>query len=69
MSNATTTQAVIRPVEIRRLLEASGWTQEDLAQRIGCRRITVGRWLAGVSAPKGANAKALHQLLDEWLID
>jgi DNA-binding transcriptional regulator YiaG len=46
---------------IRALRLERGWTQEDLAQRIGVRAGTVCRWERGRNRP----VRCLHWILDE----
>ena len=48
---------------LTRYLKRAGWTQRDLADRMGDHRVMVGRWLNGTTAPSlekiGLMSKAL----------
>ena len=47
--------------KIKMLRKRQGWTQADLAERIGCARITVNMWEKGKSIPKGKNLERIAQ--------
>ncbi len=47
--------------KIKMLRKMQGWTQADLAERIGCARITVNMWEKGKSIPKGKNLERIAQ--------
>lgn len=47
---------------LRRILADAGWTQEELARRLGVPYVTVNRWINGRSTPREENVKAIRQL-------
>lgn len=47
---------------IRRLRRRHGWTQSDLAQRLGTDAVTVSRWERGVSRPRRSAVARLRAL-------
>ena len=51
------------PQQIRRLRKALNLTQQQLADMIGARQHTVARWETGRNEPRGANLKALRELI------
>lgn len=55
----------IRPMTIvetvQWLLDANGWTQAELAERLGTTQPTVNRWLAGAD-PRGSMRKRIEEL-------
>jgi DNA-binding transcriptional regulator YiaG len=50
------------PKEVVKLRERLGYTQRQLAERIGATQVTVSRWETGAHPPRGANLKALRDL-------
>jgi len=48
--------------KIRMLRRLHGWTQEQLAKKLSCARITVNMWEKGKSIPKGKNIEKLAQV-------
>ena len=48
---------------LRELREAAGWTQEQLAERVGVKREAVARWEAGRREPGWSNVLALAEAL------
>ena len=48
---------------LRELREAAGWTQEQLAERVGVKREAVARWEAGKREPGWSNVLALAEAL------
>jgi len=48
--------------QILALRKSLGFTQQQLADRIGANRVTVARWETGKHPPQGANLKALKDL-------
>lgn len=48
--------------EIRQARERSGWTQQELAERIGVGMRTVGNWERGETVPKNRMAMLEHVL-------
>lgn len=47
---------------IARLLKEMGWSQADLARRIGVSQQTVQQWVSGKSTPKPANLDKLTEV-------
>lgn len=47
---------------VRRLRKRLGLTQEQFAQRVGVTFVTVNRWEAGHSAPRGLSLRELDRL-------
>lgn len=52
----------MRPEEIRALRSRHGWTQSDLADRLGTDAVTVSRWERGKSRPRPSAQTRLNQL-------
>jgi len=52
----------MKPWRVIRLRRTLNWTQQQLADSIGCYRETVARWERGLNGPRGANLKALRDL-------
>ncbi|MBL9124887.1 MAG: helix-turn-helix transcriptional regulator [Planctomycetaceae bacterium] len=50
------------PSKVRPIREANGWTQEELAERIGVTRSLVTHWESGIRTPTGPAAILLHDL-------
>jgi DNA-binding XRE family transcriptional regulator len=48
---------------LRELREAAGWTQEQLAERVGVKREAIARWEAGKREPGWSNVLALCEAL------
>jgi transcriptional regulator with XRE-family HTH domain len=48
---------------LRELREAAGWTQDQLAERVGVKREAVARWEAGKREPGWSNVLALAEAL------
>lgn len=48
--------------KIRQLRRLKGWTQAELAEYIGCARITINLWEKNRSIPKDKNLKKLAQI-------
>lgn len=46
-----------------------GWSQEDLAQKLGCDLKTIGRWENGKALPQALHRQALSQLLKKDLLE
>lgn len=53
---------VMQPAEIRALRARQGWTQNDLADRLGTDAVTVSRWERGKSLPRPSAQVRLKQL-------
>lgn len=51
------------PAAIKKLRKTLDLTQEQLAELIGAQRSTVARWELGENQPRGANLKALQDLV------
>jgi transcriptional regulator with XRE-family HTH domain len=45
---------VIQVMGIREVLKVLGWSQRDLARRLGVHESTVCKWVAGANAPQYA---------------
>lgn len=54
----------ITPAGIRRMRNRLGWTQADLARRLGTDPVTVSRWERGVTRPRPSARKRLRDLFD-----
>lgn len=53
---------------LKRVRQAKGWTQEELADHLGCSVWTVRHWEKGDNFPKGvAYTRKLHELLRETM--
>ena len=50
------------PIQIIKLREDLGLTQQQLADMIGAQQHTVSLWETGKNRPRGANLKALTEL-------
>lgn len=55
-------KASVFEAKIRGAMNANGWTQQDVAQRVGVSQATVHRWLTGTE-PEGRNRDALLELI------
>jgi len=53
------------PAQVRKVREALGFTQQQLADFIGASQVAVARWETGIHKPRGANLKALKELARE----
>lgn len=62
---AMRTPAVPTPGYIRALRDALGWTQVELAERVGVDSMTVSRWERGAVRPSPAATKALARIRRE----
>ena len=57
------------PNVIKALLQGTGWTQGQLAERIGVNQNYVSRWLNGVE-PRGQNMEAIRRLaIEQGVLD
>ena len=54
------------PQECRRLREAAGLTQDEVAAALRSSRETVNSWEAGRSRPRPPRLQAYRRLLDGW---
>jgi transcriptional regulator with XRE-family HTH domain len=52
----------MEPTAIRRLRTRHGWTQAELAARLGTDAVTVSRWERGVSSPRRSAVVRLKEL-------
>jgi len=50
------------PNQIRKIREALGLTQQQMADFIGATQVAVARWETGLHKPRGANLKLLKEL-------
>jgi len=50
-------------MDIRELRKAKGWTQAELARKLGTDNVTVSRWERGVSSPRPMARRQLKELL------
>lgn len=60
----------IRPLfshQLRLERERRGWSQSDLAEKVGCDTKTVGRWESGEGLPRSYHRQALAQVLGKSL--
>jgi repressor LexA len=55
------------PEVLAALLQLTGWTQEQLAERLGTGQTNISRWLAG-SEPRGLAIDAIRSLAEEYAI-
>lgn len=46
----------MKPADLKRSLAALGWSQAELARRIGAHPNTVSKWMTGKAAVSGAAA-------------
>lgn len=53
---------VMKPAEIRALRLRNGWTQVDLAERLGTDPVTVSRWERGKSYPRPSAQVRLSEM-------
>ena len=51
--------------EIQELMTRKGWSQADLARKLGMFESTISRWLRGQTKPVGPKKNQLRQMLDE----
>lgn len=58
-------QEAVTPERIRKLREALGLTQKEMAEELGITRVTIARWETGTAKPKGLYLKALQGLADK----
>lgn len=54
------------PVLLKELRQRQGWSQEQLASRLGVSFATVNRWEGGKSAPQRAQRDAIDKLAEEY---
>lgn len=52
----------ISALRIKMLLLAKGWSQAELARRIGIAQQSVQRWVCGISSPTAANLDKLSEV-------
>lgn len=53
------------PERIKNLREHAGWTQQDLANRMGVRQQTVSEWETGLHTPRFSTSKHLNLIAKE----
>lgn len=49
--------------KIREVRQAKGWSQQELADKVGCRMQTVSEWETGKYLPQNAYQKILSLIL------
>ena len=55
-------------LDLRKVREASGMTQEQLAEKVGVIRQTISNIECGLSMPSISTARAIAEVLDfEWI--
>lgn len=54
--------------KLRAIMKATGWKQQQLAERFGVTQATVSRWFSG-SEPKGEIYRAIEDLYTEVVVD
>lgn len=62
MTTMTTIDQPVEPVDLVSVLESSGITQREFADLVGVTRVTVNRWVAGLSAPSPAIDRVVHDV-------
>jgi transcriptional regulator with XRE-family HTH domain len=70
---STEKQRVTFGATVRRLREARGWSQNDLASRLGVTGGAVAQWEQGATGPREQNVVQLEELFDTpgqlgWII-
>jgi len=53
------------PEQIKELRQFAGWTQQDLADRMGVRQQTVSEWETGLHTPRYSTSKHLNLIARE----
>ena len=64
-SKAGAADIEIHPRQIRALRQGAGWSQADLARRVGVAAKTVSCWECGHFKPRGAKRKLLVKMIQE----
>ena len=54
-----------QPDDIKELRWRLGWSQAELARRLGCRQQTISEWERGLYAPQNAYSRLLDMLSDQ----
>lgn len=49
-----------------RLQKASGWTQQEMAEKFNVSQSTISRWILGVNKPVGNHKALMKSLLDQF---
>lgn len=49
--------------EIKACIESRGIRQKDLAEKMGCKEVSISRWVNGVRDPKSADLERLAKAL------
>lgn len=49
--------------DIKPLIDSTGLTQEQLAERLGVTRLTVGRWYRGEASPKAQATFGIEEII------
>ena len=55
----------VEPLTIIKFRRKMGWTQDELAQQLGCNKKTVSKWENGHTEPKGFLLKQLIHIIEE----
>ncbi|MEY0875218.1 LexA family transcriptional regulator [Providencia manganoxydans] len=64
-------QNVVSATRINQILDERGWSQSELARRIGVSPQSVQFWVSGKTAPRGANLSALSSVTgypEHWFL-
>ena len=56
-----TRQRAVWPGKVRRLRQSLGLSQQELADKLGVARVTVGRWERGRQRPQGLARKVVEE--------
>jgi len=62
MNNTTTSSKPSPNLRLKRERELRGWSQADLAEKVGCDTKTVGRWESGDSSPRPYHRQPLCEI-------
>jgi len=62
MNNTTTSSKPSPNLRLKRERELRGWSQADLAEKVGCDTKTVGRWESGDSNPRPYHRQPLCEI-------
>lgn len=57
--------SLVKPKQIRALRTRHGWTQQELAERLGTDPVTVSRWERGKSRPRPSASRRLEGLVSD----
>jgi transcriptional regulator with XRE-family HTH domain len=62
MNNTATPSKPLPNLRLKRERELRGWSQADLAEKVGCDTKTVGRWESGDSIPRPYHRQSLCEI-------